>query len=53
MTTSRMDPYATQERSSRLLLNETDSETMFAQNWAKVRGGLALVTTIMEVIPYV
>ena len=34
---SRMDHYATQERGSRLLLTETDSETMFAQNWAKVR----------------
>jgi hypothetical protein len=34
---SRMDHYATQERSSRLLLNEADSETLFAQNWAKVR----------------
>jgi hypothetical protein len=32
---SRMDHYATQERGSRLLLND-DTEAVFAQNWAKV-----------------
>ena len=36
---SRMDHYSTQERGSRLLLNDAaaDSDAIFAQNWAKVR----------------